>query len=170
MKRFEDFILSEMGYSHYLFLFRGNPLSVAFTEDIDCEPPLRLSVKIKVSELVKVFDKDDLNVVCSGNIFKIQFIQDRIPTTSFNALMGRKYILTVSNVLDLAGNAMSDYTYTSNFVCSPPAPKLNITHLSGQDKRYLPDHPMVFEAVIKNDLTADEKWTSTYLELGLDLR
>ena len=143
-------------------------MEVVFTENVDCEIPLSFQVKIDVSHLVKQFDMDDLDIICDGNEIEIQFIQDRIPTALFDGLLGRDYTLTVSKMTDLAGNLMPDYTWSSNFVCHPPNPRLVISHPSGEGRYYLPTEAIIFKAVVSNDLEI-MPWTTTTLQLGLDV-
>jgi len=86
--------------------------------------------------------------------------------------MGRTYKLTITDVVDPAGNKIEPYTYQSNFVCSPPNPGLTITTFQ-EDMIYLPDQAIRFSAVISNNekywsQDIDEQWSKTYLELGLD--
>ena len=86
--------------------------------------------------------------------------------------MGRTYELTITDVVDPAGNKIEPYTYTSNFVCSPPNPGLTITSFE-EDKIYLPNQAIRFSAFISNNekyssQDIDEQWSKTYLELGLD--
>jgi len=149
-------------------LYPGEALAVEFTEDLDCEVPYRFDVSLLVSDFVKVFDLDDLDIVCSDNVIRVQFEEGRIPTGSYEDLLGRDYTLTIMEVWDKSGNVMESYTYMSNFVCLPPKPHLVITHPAGPTKQYLPHEPVVFEVALSND-REEEEWATSTLNLGVDL-
>lgn len=120
-------------------------------------------------------DKDDLHVICSENSIYIQFNEERVPTKSFDRLLGRFYNLTIIDVIDPAGNVMEPYTFESNFACRAGNPGLTIEYPLGQESPiYLPHQPIILNAVITNgksypNQNVDEQWSRTSLELGLDL-
>jgi hypothetical protein len=136
---------------------------------LECEKPFRFDISIAVTELpiADVFNMDDLDVLCSGNKIEMKFTESDIPTREFDRLLGRRYTLTVTSVWDKAGNVLEEYTYTSNFVCVPPSPRLVISHPSGEGRYYLPNEAMVFRAVISIEHPR-ENWARTTLELGVD--
>ena len=120
-------------------------------------------------------DRDDLHVICSENSIYIQFNEERVPTKSFDRMLGRTYSLTIKDVIDPAGNVMEPYTFESNFACRAGNPGLTIEYPLGQESpTYLPDQPIILNAVITNNRMYEsqevyEEWSRTSLELGLDL-
>ena len=144
-----------------------------FDEELECEKPFLAQTTMTVSEIGATFDSysnvvsPDILIICSGNQIEVQFVQNKLPWRLFDQLYGHTYSLQLSNVQDNAGNIMQNYTYSSQFSCHPPNPEIVVTHPAGGERHYLPDVPMIFEATITNNQTA-ELWTRSYLVIGVD--
>ena len=142
--------------------------------DRDCEKPHDPRATMYVSEIVNPFDSfsnavnPQLKLICSGNLVEVQFNEDAILPHSFGQMFGRTYTLELSNVQDRAGNVMETYSYSSNFECHPPNPRIVVTHSGRVNQHYLPGEAIVFDVSLTNDRPADE-WTRARLELGVDL-
>ena len=98
-----------------------NSLAITFDEELECEKPFLVQATIVVTEIDMIFDSysnavsPDLLLLCLGNAIEIQFVEDVLPWNEFDQLFGHKYVLTLRNIQDIAGNVMEDYTYESNF-------------------------------------------------------
>ncbi len=139
-------------------LHPGEELSIAFTEELDCEFPFSFNLFILVSEIPwKLFTNNDFDILCDINTISIQFKEESIPGMDYKKLYGRSFTLSIHNIKDKSGNSMKEkYFFQSNFICLPPIPKLDISRDS--TRLYLPHEPMKFQAVISN---FQEKWVTT---------
>ncbi|KNC51239.1 uncharacterized protein AMSG_07234 [Thecamonas trahens ATCC 50062] len=78
--------------------FPGDAISIAFTEDIDCEAPTRFLYSVMVDRVPR--PASTLKVRCEGNTISFG-IDNTLPLSS---LAGAEVIIALSNVYDLADN------------------------------------------------------------------
>ena len=96
-------------------LIPGEELQIRFTEEIDCNLPYLFKINITVSGLKKVFQNDDTNIFCSGNMIGIVIQESSVPGRNNTFLAGKIYQLQLSEVRDRSRNILQNYEYTSTF-------------------------------------------------------
>ena len=84
-------------------LWPGEEISIYFTEAIECEHPYRFDLEVTVDGVDRVFDNDNLLVMCKQNQISFTFDMGNV---ILDHLMGKNIHIKLGRVRDLAGNKL----------------------------------------------------------------
>jgi hypothetical protein len=92
-----------------ILLWPGDEVTFAFSEPVLCEKPYRFAFSVTVEGQVhggaanraRVFDNDDLSIVCDRNEIRFSFDQTNV---DLNELNGKAVSMVLSGVQDVVGN------------------------------------------------------------------
>ncbi|CAK9105214.1 Hypothetical protein SCF082_LOCUS49043 [Durusdinium trenchii] len=89
----------------YTSLFPGDEIKISFTERILCARPFRFNLRVTVEGIDRIFDEENLNVICEGRDIAFQFDSTNIRVDS---LLGRSVQVSLDAVEDVHGNVLNE--------------------------------------------------------------